>query len=40
MDSKKSRMMVKDGDSDDVKYEFEYLDKWETFYSLKARYMD
>ena len=39
MDSKESRMMVKDGDSDDVKYEFEYPDKWETFYSMKAGYI-
>ena len=40
MDSKESRMMVKDGDSDDVEYEFEYPDKWEAFYSVKAGYMD
>ena len=39
MDSKESRVMVKDSDSDIVKFKFGYSDKWETFYSMKAGYI-
>ena len=39
MDSEESGVMVKDSDSDDVKYEFEYFNNREAFYKMKVRYI-
>ena len=39
MDSEESRMMVKDGDSDDVKFKFRYISDREAFYKMKVRYI-
>jgi hypothetical protein len=39
MDSEESRVMVKDCDSDDVKFKFGYIGDRETFYKMKIGYI-
>jgi hypothetical protein len=39
MDSKESRMMVEDSNSDDVKFKFGYIGDGEAFYKMKVRYI-
>jgi hypothetical protein len=39
MDSKESRMMVEDINSDDVKFKFRYISDRKAFYKMKIGYI-